>query len=161
MAGRERLKNHDFKKPPRKHGYKAVVSYSQTESGGLLQNVSYVPKQHMLTVRKSTYTISTSGILKSILLILLIVSVFSALRGRASYISFTSFLEVLQTAPEIPTKWISFGGVISDLDLPSWLFWLRPILSFFIETAEMLMFFVVGLSQVITYVVYFLGIFFK
>ncbi len=140
-------------KVPKLKGYEPKVSYLYTAKGGFKQYITYVPKtkQRLLTYKKQTYTFSGGSLLKSIFIMILLVSIVGTLTNTTNAnITFYGFLDLLQRAPKIPTDWISFGGDLQGVPFIGWL----------ISAIRVLMFFVVGISQAIVFILYFLGFLF-
>lgn len=124
------------------------------------KSVKFKPK--LVNYSRTSYTVFSRGIFKSIFLILLVVMVVGMLMNGDSYnnaLTLRGFLTVLAEAPAIPTDWISFGSSIPDdvTSLPV----IGTLVDFFASAAEVLMFFVVGIGQAIIYILYFLKILFN
>lgn len=145
-----------FDKPLKVKGHDTHISYTVNEFGEVRQFVRYTPKPRFINYQRSTYTVTSGGLFKAILFVLLVISIVGFMRGSVNVnISFTGFLRMLEGAPDIPTDWISFGSALSKVNFPFWLDWLKPFISFLASTAEVIMFFVVGIAQAITYFIYF------
>lgn len=95
-----------------------------------------------------------SSIFSIIFFLLIVVALFWNLSGRSSFPTLESFLEMLQEVPAIGTNWISF--IDFSLDLPDWLNWLNSVLSFFEGIVQLGSFIIVGLLNVVPFILYFL-----
>lgn len=94
------------------------------------------------------------SIFSVIVFLLIVVALFWNLSGRTSFPTLQSFLEMLQDVPTISTDWISF--ISFNLDLPDWLGWLNAILDFLEGIVQLGSFVIVGLLNVVPFIVYFL-----
>lgn len=148
----------EFSRPPKVRGHKAVVSYSLDANNNLARSVSYVPNKvarnsryRLLRFQPKQYTYSVGSLLKAFFMLILLVSVVGSLTGTTNAnITFYGLLDYIQRAPKIPTDWISFGGQFQGV----------PVIGWIISAVRVLMFFVVGLSQAILFLLYFLGFLF-
>ena len=68
--------------------------------------------------------------------------------------TFLSFLEMLHNVPSITTDWLSLTNFV--VDLPSWLDWLEPFANIIADLFKLLSFFVVGIIQALTFILYML-----
>lgn len=98
-----------------------------------------------------------NGILRGLLFILLVFMIVGVMTNGDSYngmLSFRGFLALLEECPMIPTDWLSFGSDIPDsvTSIP----FIGSVVEFFTQLVSVLMFFVVGISNAIWMILYFL-----
>ena len=67
--------------------------------------------------------------------------------------TFADFLTMLQTFPTVSTDWLRYVQI--SLELPSWLDWLQPFITFVNGFTSVLGFFITGIIQAIAFVLHF------
>lgn len=95
-----------------------------------------------------------------IFLVLFLLMFFSAVSGTDYNFTFTSFLESLSDSPTVDTSWIkTFNSlrISSDWDLFNFL---RDFINTFMDIVSLLLWIVVGLSQLVVYIGYVFRVFF-
>ena len=104
---------------------------------------------------------SSIGVVKVLLLILLMVNFFRALKGDTDYFSFERFFDVLLKSPSIPIDWISVFSW--HVDIGDWgvMDWLADAIEWVINTFGSLlstgMYLSVGIGNLVVFVGYFVG----
>lgn len=96
------------------------------------------------------------GVLRVLLIVALLI-LFASIAGNLvgdSPKTFASFLDMLQTFPAISTDWLNYVQI--SLELPDWLSWLQPFISFINGFVSVLGFFITGIIQALAFVLHFL-----
>lgn len=98
-----------------------------------------------------------SGVVWSVLLIVLVIVFVASMVGvlvNGTPKTFADFLTMLQTFPTVSTDWLNYAQI--SVELPTWLDWLQPVITFVNGFVSVLSFFVTGIIQALAFVLHFL-----
>lgn len=107
------------------------------------------------TTSTTTKLLGLSGVLKIVFLFLLLGMLFRLLKGETILPTFTSFLETLESVPNLSNSWLSNVDLSITADWDKFNF-LRDFLNLFIEPIEIVFTMINGIGQVLIYVFYFI-----
>lgn len=121
---------------------------------GRITTISSMNNPKVGTSKSSSRSFNLFGFVFALFLFIVVARGFST-NGFEELLSFSSFLEFLQTVPVIEMPFNFFSEIV--LNFPPFLGWLAPFYSFFLSLFDVLAFLVTGVLQVITFIVWFLG----
>lgn len=105
-------------------------------------------------------------VLALVIIILILFNIYSYIFNKDTF-EYRGFETLLNTLEEIGNDeslitietWKElFDLTALDLDLPSWLSWLTPVLDFFLIPIKFLVFLILSLFEVFVYILYFINI---
>lgn len=119
-------------------------------------------KKALRSMQHDGYSVNVPGILGIAFIILFIANFFYSTLDLNQAFTFTGFLHALEQAPSVPIDWIKdFASLRITSDWSELFNWFRDFLNQFImPMITVVLFLCVGIAQLVTYIVYFVGILF-